>query len=106
MAVAVDAPRGRSRRPRPLHQAPSAPTLAALAPGRLGGPLAPRVRARAARPLYQGLAVQILAAMVLGSLVGYLWPQSADALRPLGDLFIRLVRMTLAPTIFCNAVHG
>jgi aerobic C4-dicarboxylate transport protein len=44
--------------------------------------------------------------MVLGSLVGYLWPQSADSLRPLGDLFIRLVRMIVAPIIFCTVVHG
>jgi len=67
---------------------------------------APRVSSRRARPLYQDLSVQILAAMVLGSLVGYLWPQSADALRPLGDLFIRLVRMIVAPIIFCTVVHG
>src|SRR4029434_8212377 len=44
--------------------------------------------------------------MVLGSLVGYLWPQSADSLRPLGDLFIRLVRMLVGPIIFCTVVHG
>jgi aerobic C4-dicarboxylate transport protein len=50
--------------------------------------------------------VQILAAMVLGCLVGYLWPQSADSLRPLGDLFIRLVRMIVAPIMFCTVVHG
>ena len=64
------------------------------------------VSSRRARPLYQDLSVQILAAMVLGSLVGYLWPQSADSLRPLGDLFIRLVRMIVAPIIFCTVVHG
>jgi aerobic C4-dicarboxylate transport protein len=44
--------------------------------------------------------------MALGSFVGYLWPQSADSLRPLGDLFIRLVRMIVAPIIFCTVVHG
>jgi aerobic C4-dicarboxylate transport protein len=64
------------------------------------------VSSRRARPLYKDLSVQILAAMVLGSLVGYLWPQSADSLRPLGDLFIRLVRMLVAPIIFCTVVHG
>ena len=64
------------------------------------------VTSRRARPLYQDLSVQILAAMVLGCLVGYLWPQSADSLRPLGDLFIRLVRMIVAPIIFCTVVHG
>jgi aerobic C4-dicarboxylate transport protein len=64
------------------------------------------VSSRRSRPLYKDLSVQILVAMVLGSLVGYLWPQSADSLRPLGDLFIRLVRMIVAPIIFCTVVHG
>jgi len=64
------------------------------------------VSSRPARPLYKDLSIQILAAMVLGSLVGYVWPQSADSLRPLGDLFIRLVRMIVAPIIFCTVVHG
>jgi aerobic C4-dicarboxylate transport protein len=67
---------------------------------------ASHVSGRRARPLYQDLSVQILAAMVLGSLVGYLWPQRADSLRPLGDLFIRLVSMIVAPIIFCTVVHG
>jgi len=61
---------------------------------------------RARRPLYADLSLQILVAMLVGSLVGYLWPQSADSLRPLGDLFIRLVRMIVAPIIFCTVVHG
>ena len=64
------------------------------------------VTTRRARPLYADLSLQILVAMLLGSLVGYLWPQSADSLRPLGDLFIRLVRMIVAPIIFCTVVHG
>jgi aerobic C4-dicarboxylate transport protein len=61
---------------------------------------------RRARPLYTDLSLQTLVAMLLGALVGYLWPQSADSLRPLGDLFIRLVRMIVAPIIFCTVVHG
>src|SRR2546422_6456898 len=65
-----------------------------------------QVSGRRGRPLYKDLSLQILVAMVLGSLVGYLWPQSADSLRPLGDLFIRLVRMIVAPIIFCTVVHG
>jgi len=65
-----------------------------------------QVSGRRARPLYKDLSLQILVAMVLGSLVGYVWPQSADSLRPLGDLFIRLVRMIVAPIIFCTVVHG
>ena len=57
---------------------------------------------RRARPLYRDLSVQVLVAMLVGALVGYLWPQSADSWRPLGDLFIRLVRMIVAPIIFCT----
>jgi aerobic C4-dicarboxylate transport protein len=67
---------------------------------------ASHVPSRRVRPLYKDLSVQILVAMVLGSLVGYVWPQSAESLRPLGDLFIRLVRMIVAPIIFCTVVHG
>jgi aerobic C4-dicarboxylate transport protein len=63
-------------------------------------------KGRRARPLYKDLSVQTLVAMLLGALVGYLWPGSADSLRPLGDLFIRLVRMIVAPIIFCTVVHG
>jgi len=44
--------------------------------------------------------------MVLGVLTGYIWPQSADSMKPLGDLFIKLVRMLVAPIIFCTVVHG
>jgi aerobic C4-dicarboxylate transport protein len=58
------------------------------------------------RPLYKDLSVQILVAMLLGVVAGYLWPQGADAMKPLGDLFIKLVRMLVAPIIFCTVVHG
>jgi aerobic C4-dicarboxylate transport protein len=58
------------------------------------------------RPLYRDLSLQILVATLLGVLVGWVWPESADAMKPLGDLFIRLVRMVVAPIIFCTVVHG
>jgi aerobic C4-dicarboxylate transport protein len=67
---------------------------------------APIAERRRSRTLHKDLTVQILVAMLLGSLVGYVWPQSAESLRPLGDLFIRLVRMIVAPIIFCTVVHG
>jgi aerobic C4-dicarboxylate transport protein len=67
---------------------------------------APMAQRRRSRPLYTDLTVQILLAMLFGSLVGYVWPRSAESLRPLGDLFIRLVRMIVAPIIFCTVVHG
>ena len=59
-----------------------------------------------ARAWYRHLSIQILFAMVLGVAVGYLRPQSAETLKPLGDLFIKLVRMLVAPIIFCTVVHG
>src|SRR2546425_12709892 len=58
------------------------------------------------RPLYRDLSLQVLVAMLLGVAVGYAWPESADAMKPLGDLFIKLVRMLVAPIIFCTVVHG
>ena len=61
---------------------------------------------RAAPAWYKHLSLQILLAMLLGVLVGYLRPQSAESLKPLGDLFIKLVRMLVAPIIFCTVVHG
>jgi aerobic C4-dicarboxylate transport protein len=61
---------------------------------------------RSARPLYKDLSIQVLLATVLGVVTGYLWPQSADALKPLGDLFIKIVRMLVAPIVFCTVVHG
>jgi len=59
-----------------------------------------------ARAWYKHLSVQILLALVLGAIVGYVWPASAETLKPLGDLFIKLVRMLVAPIIFCTIVHG
>jgi len=59
-----------------------------------------------ARPWYKHLSIQILLAMVLGIIVGHAWPERADSWKPLGDLFIKLVRMLVAPIIFCTVVHG
>ena len=59
-----------------------------------------------ARSWYKHLSVQILFAMILGANVGHVWPERADSLKPLGDLFIKLVRMLVAPIVFCTVVHG
>src|SRR5579862_3269769 len=59
-----------------------------------------------ARAWFKHLSFQILVAMILGTAVGHLWPGSADSWKPLGDLFIKLVRMLVAPIIFCTVVHG
>jgi aerobic C4-dicarboxylate transport protein len=57
---------------------------------------------RALRHLY----VQVLIAIVLGIAVGALWPQVGVQLKPLGDAFIRLIKMIIAPVIFCTVTAG
>jgi aerobic C4-dicarboxylate transport protein len=58
------------------------------------------------RPLYAHLYVQVLTGIGLGALLGYLWPQTGASLRPLGDGFIKLIRMIIAPIIFGTVVVG
>lgn len=57
---------------------------------------------RGCRQLY----LQVLGAVVLGALVGALWPSVGADLKPLGDAFIALIRMMIAPLIFCTVVTG
>lgn len=62
----------------------------------------------AAKPWYKILYVQVLIAILLGVIVGWLWPQLAtnDWIKALGDGFIKLIRMLIAPIIFCTVVSG
>jgi aerobic C4-dicarboxylate transport protein len=62
--------------------------------------------ARASLPWYRRLYTLVLAAIVLGALLGYLFPDFAQSLQPLGDLFIRLIRMMIEPIIFTTVVVG
>lgn len=55
---------------------------------------------------YRILYLQVLIAVALGIVVGVLWPDLGKALKPLGDGFIKLVKMMIAPIIFCTVVHG
>ncbi|MDB5683058.1 MAG: dicarboxylate/amino acid:cation symporter, partial [Sphingomonas bacterium] len=52
------------------------------------------------------LYVQVLVAIVLGAVVGHVWPDVGEALKPLGDGFIKLVKMIIAPVIFLTVVTG
>src|ERR1700676_1983325 len=69
---------------------------------------ATRVPRRAAKPWYKILYVQGLIAILLGVVVGWLWPELAtnDWIKALGDGFIKLIKMVIAPIIFCTAVSG
>ena len=70
-------------------------------------PGGPAVAARKqARPWYTVLYIQVLIAITIGVLVGYFYPKTGTALKPLGDAFIALIRMMIAPVIFCTVVHG
>jgi aerobic C4-dicarboxylate transport protein len=73
-----------------------APTTVAAAP------------VRAAKPWYKILYVQVLIAILLGIVVGWLWPELArnDWIKALGDGFIKLIKMVIAPIIFCTVVSG
>src|SRR5829696_6457884 len=62
--------------------------------------------AGARTPLYRNLYVQVLAGIALGVVVGVLWPEKGAAMRPLGDGFIKLIRMMIAPIIFTTIVVG
>jgi aerobic C4-dicarboxylate transport protein len=52
------------------------------------------------------LYVQVLVATALGILVGWLFPETGTALKPLGDAFIKLIKMIIAPVIFCTVATG
>ena len=59
-----------------------------------------------AKPWYRILYVQVLCADAVGVFVGAFWPDLGKSLQPLGDGFIKLVKMLIAPIIFCTVVHG
>jgi aerobic C4-dicarboxylate transport protein len=52
------------------------------------------------------LWVQVLLAMLAGIALGHWWPKLGADMKPLGDAFIALIRMLIAPVIFCTVVHG
>src|SRR5262245_16721184 len=58
------------------------------------------------RKFYSNLYVQVLAAIALGVLFGFLDPAHAAAMKPLGDGFIKLVKMLIAPIVFTTVVVG
>jgi aerobic C4-dicarboxylate transport protein len=61
---------------------------------------------RTTTPLYTHLYFQVLTGISIGVLLGYVWPDTGAAMRPLGDGFIRLIRMIIAPIIFGTVVVG
>lgn len=64
----------------------------------------PNTEAR--KPFYRVLYVQVLIGLMLGVLTGHFWPEFGAALKPLGDGFVKLVKMMIAPIVFCTIVSG
>src|SRR4051812_8664756 len=58
------------------------------------------------QPWYKILYIQVLIAIALSILIGHFYPNTGKALKPLGDGFIQLIKMMIAPVIFCTVVHG
>ena len=58
------------------------------------------------KPFYRILYVQVLFAIACGVLLGYFKPTAGQAMQPLGEGFIKLIKMIIAPVIFCTVVSG
>src|SRR5258708_12319578 len=58
------------------------------------------------RPFFKSLYFQVLTAIVLGVLLGHFYPDIGEQMKPLGDAFIKTIKMIIAPIIFCTVVHG
>lgn len=58
------------------------------------------------QPIYKALYIQVLIGVLLGIAVGHYWPEFGASLKPLGDGFVKLVKMMIAPVVFCTIVSG
>jgi aerobic C4-dicarboxylate transport protein len=64
------------------------------------------IERRRAKAWWKELWVQVLIAMAIGILLGVVRPDAGAQMQPLGDAFIKAIRMLIAPIIFCTVVHG
>ena len=62
--------------------------------------------APARAPWYRSLYLQVLVAIALGVALGHFMPQLGEQMRPLGDGFIKLIKMVIAPITFCTVVDA
>ncbi|HTP96044.1 MAG TPA: dicarboxylate/amino acid:cation symporter [Burkholderiales bacterium] len=58
------------------------------------------------KPIYKVLYAQVLFAIATGVVLGYFYPETGASMKPLGDGFIKLIKMIIAPIIFCTVVTG
>ena len=57
-------------------------------------------------PLYRSLYFQVICAVIAGVALGFFYPSVGESMKPLGDGFIKLIKMMIAPIIFCTVVVG
>jgi aerobic C4-dicarboxylate transport protein len=62
--------------------------------------------ATAKKPLYTSLYFQVIVAIIIGVVLGHFFPETGAKMKPLGDAFIKLIKMIIAPIIFCTVVVG
>ncbi|AUN33390.1 dicarboxylate/amino acid:cation symporter [Niveispirillum cyanobacteriorum] len=60
----------------------------------------------APKKFYQSLYVQVLVAIAVGIALGHFYPSVGESMKPLGDAFIKMIKMLIAPIIFLTVVHG
>ncbi|WP_176928896.1 dicarboxylate/amino acid:cation symporter [Paraburkholderia lycopersici] len=58
------------------------------------------------KPLHKVLYFQVIVAIVVGVVLGHYWPAIGIDMKPLGDAFIKLIKMVIGPIIFCTVVTG
>jgi aerobic C4-dicarboxylate transport protein len=58
------------------------------------------------KPFFRSLYFQVLLAILAGVLLGHYYPHLGEQMKPLGDAFIKMIKMIIAPIIFCTVVHG
>jgi len=58
------------------------------------------------KPFFKSLYFQVLLAIAAGVLLGHYYPQHGEQMKPLGVVFIKMIKMIIAPIIFCTVVHG
>src|SRR5437016_3341905 len=58
------------------------------------------------KPVYRSLYFQVIVAIAIGVLLGYFLPETGEAMKPLGDGFIKLIKMIIAPVIFITVVDA
>ena len=64
------------------------------------------MRSTGRKPLYHHLYFQVVCAILIGILLGHFYPTLAVRMQPLGEAFIKTIKMLIAPIIFCTVVHG